>query len=80
MKSEFQGFPVGFDYFGPQIRIPREQPWYIVDGKRLDTPNFVNKYPNLVLKKTKTDHWVKPFQMHLTGQYRPFEDLKQVYL
>ena len=34
LESKIQGFPQGFEHFGPQIRIPREKLVYT----RLETP------------------------------------------
>ena len=50
MKSIVWGFPGGFEYCGPRIRIPRRQ-LYIAGWKRLEAPNLVNKSPSLVLKQ-----------------------------
>ena len=53
LNSKFQGFPTGFEHFGPRIRIPRANTEYIAGWKRLETLNLVNKSQTLVWKEQK---------------------------
>ena len=64
MKSDFRGFPAGFNYFGPQIRLPRKHQ-YIAGWKRLETLQFGQTITNFSSEQVLFNR--------ISGLSRPFK-------